>query len=122
MPEPFSPSLFRNVSFNGVFDMKAAALLIGLSVVSLPTISMSALAGKPCEELKSEIAAKLDAKGVVGYTLDAVPNEEAGDKTVVGSCEGGTKKITYVRGGGAAAAPATEAAAPAAEPAATPAQ
>jgi TPP-dependent indolepyruvate ferredoxin oxidoreductase alpha subunit len=92
--------------------MKAAALLIGLSFVSL-----QAFAGKPCDELKSEIAAKLDAKGVIGYTLEAVANEETGDKTVVGSCEGGTKKITYVRGGGSAAAPAAEpaSAAPAAE-------
>lgn len=91
--------------------MKAAALLIGLSVVSL-----HAFAGKPCDELKSEIAAKLDAKGVVGYTLDAVPNDQVGEAKVVGSCEGGSKKITYVRGAAPASPPAaSEAAAPATE-------
>ena len=58
---------------------------------------------KPCEELKSEIAAKLDAKGVQGYQLEIVAAADVRDQTVVGSCEGGTKKITYTRGGGTAA-------------------
>jgi len=54
---------------------------------------------KACEELKTEIAAKLDAKGVKGYTLDIVAKDaDAGDAKVVGTCEGGTKKILYKRG------------------------
>jgi hypothetical protein len=54
---------------------------------------------KPCEELKSEIEAKLQAKGVESYTLGIVPNEEVKeDDKVIGSCDGGTKKITYKRG------------------------
>ncbi|HXZ95752.1 MAG TPA: DUF1161 domain-containing protein [Burkholderiales bacterium] len=57
-----------------------------------------ALTRKPCEELKAEIDAKLQAKGVPAYTLDIVPNEDVGDQKVVGSCDGGTKKITYKRG------------------------
>ena len=61
----------------------------------------SALAAKPCEELKSEIAAKLDAKGVKGYALDIVSTDEAGklpaEKKVVGSCEAGSKKVVYSR-------------------------
>jgi hypothetical protein len=56
-----------------------------------------ALAAKPCDELKSEIAAKLDARGVKNYTLDVVASEQVGDAHVVGSCEGGTKKIVYKR-------------------------
>lgn len=52
---------------------------------------------KPCDELKAEIAAKIDANGVTNYTLEIVPNEQVGDRKVVGSCEGGTKKIVYVR-------------------------
>jgi len=52
-------------------------------------------AGKPCEELKSEIAAKLGAKNVTGYTLEVVEAEKVGEQKVVGSCEGGTKKIVY---------------------------
>ena len=56
---------------------------------------------KPCEELKTEMAARMDAKGVKGYTLRTVPNAEAeaatGEK-IVGSCDGGTQKILYKRG------------------------
>ncbi len=57
----------------------------------------SAFAAKACEELKTEIAAKLDAKKVTGYTLDIVEADKAGDAKVVGSCEGGAKKITYAK-------------------------
>lgn len=53
-------------------------------------------AGKPCEELKAEIAAKLDAKGVSGYTLEIIDKGDPAGK-VVGSCEGGTKEIVYTR-------------------------
>ena len=53
---------------------------------------------KPCEELKAEIDAKLQQKGVKSYTLDIVPNENVKEEKVVGSCDGGTKKITYKRG------------------------
>lgn len=52
---------------------------------------------KPCEELKTEIAAKIDANHVVNYTLEIVDNDKVGDAKVVGSCDGGTKKITYTR-------------------------
>jgi hypothetical protein len=48
--------------------------------------------------LKSEIAAKLDAKGVTGYSLDIVDRDaEVTDGQVVGTCDGGTKKIIYKR-------------------------
>ena len=76
------------------FALIAAALALAAS----PTFA----AGKPCEELKAEIAAKLDAKNVTGYTLDIVDaNDKAADDKqgakVVGSCEGGAKKITYTK-------------------------
>lgn len=54
-------------------------------------------APKPCDELKAEIAAKLDEKGVKGYEINAVENDKVGDAQVIGSCDGGTKKLTYVR-------------------------
>ena len=50
---------------------------------------------KSCDDLKMEIAAKLEAKGVKNYELNIVAAEEVKSETVVGSCEGGTKKITY---------------------------
>lgn len=69
----------------------AAVLMLG--------VSLSVWAQrKPCEELKSEIEAKLKAKGVEKYTLDIVAAEDAKDAKVVGSCDGGTKRIVYKRG------------------------
>ena len=70
-----------------------------LLAVGLLSIAGTALAaGKPCEELKSEIAAKLDAKGVSGYSLEVVDKGAAADGKVVGTCEGGAKEIVYKRG------------------------
>ena len=74
--------------------MKSVMLIVGLSL-----LSATAFAAKPCEELKTEIAAKLDAKGVKGYDLQIVANDSVGEQKVVGSCDGGTKKITYKKGG-----------------------
>ena len=51
----------------------------------------------PCEELKSEIEAKLKDRGAVAYTLEIVPAEmDAPDMRIVGICNGGKNKITYV--------------------------
>jgi hypothetical protein len=74
--------------------MKRVLLAMGLLSVASGVFA----AGKPCEELKSEIAAKIDANGVSGYTLEVVDNvtPDAGFQ-VVGSCEGGTKAIVYKR-------------------------
>jgi Protein of unknown function (DUF1161) len=60
-------------------------------------LATGAAFAKPCEEVKSEIAAKLDAKHVSNYTLDVVPNDQNSDGKVVGTCEGGSKKIVYTR-------------------------
>ncbi|CAI8998142.1 MULTISPECIES: DUF1161 domain-containing protein [Pseudomonas] len=70
-----------------------------LLAVGLLSIAGTALAaGKPCEELKSEIAAKIDAKGASGYSLEVVDKGASTDAKVVGTCEGGTKEIVYKRG------------------------
>jgi hypothetical protein len=76
--------------------MKTNTALIVAAVLALAG-SPSFAAGKACEELKTEIAAKLDAKKVEGYTLDIVDADKAADAKVVGSCEGGAKKITYAK-------------------------
>jgi uncharacterized protein DUF1161 len=68
-----------------------------LATVVLLLVAPAYGAGKPCEELKSEIDAKLKEKKVEGYTLEIVANDDVKDQTVVGSCEGGTKKIVYKR-------------------------
>lgn len=73
--------------------MKTLVIVAVLLMMASP-----AFAKKSCEELKSEIDAKIQAKGVKGYSLEIVPNEEVKDRKVIGSCDGGTKKIVYKRG------------------------
>jgi len=73
--------------------MKSLIIIAGLSLLSVSVMAEP----KPCEELKTEIAAKLDAKGVKNYELTIVTNDAVGDQKVVGSCDGGSKKITYKR-------------------------
>jgi hypothetical protein len=69
-----------------------------IAAIALLLVASPAFAFKPCQELKSEIDAKLQAKGVKAYTLEIVPAEKvAKDEKVVGSCDGGTKKIIYKR-------------------------
>ncbi|MDH4569798.1 DUF1161 domain-containing protein [Pseudomonas sp. BN414] len=70
-------------------------------VLMLGMLTGTALAAtKPCEELKQEIEVKIQAAGVTTYTLEIVPNAEVKDQNmVIGSCEGGTKKIIYQRNG-----------------------
>lgn len=53
---------------------------------------------KTCEDLKATIEAKLKLKGVAKYTLEIVAPDAVGDRRVVGSCDGGTKRIVYARG------------------------
>ena len=71
--------------------MKMLMVAILLAVATVPAHAQR----KPCEELKEEIAAKVRKNGVKHYTLLVVPNGEATDGQVVGSCDGGTKKIVY---------------------------
>ncbi len=73
--------------------MKKFILAVGL----LSLAGTAFAAGKPCEELKAEIAAKLDAKGVSGYSLEIVDKGTAADGKVVGTCEGGAKEIVYTK-------------------------
>ena len=73
--------------------MKKLIVAAVLLMLATPAFAM-----KACEELKSEIDAKLKAKGVKSYSLEIVPNEQVKDEKVVGTCDGGTKKIIYKRG------------------------
>lgn len=61
-------------------------------------VAATASAGTSCEDVKASIDAKLKAKGVKTFTLDIVANADVKDAKVVGSCEAGSKKITYKRG------------------------
>jgi uncharacterized protein DUF1161 len=76
--------------------MKALIAIVALLLVVAPAMAQR----KDCEELKGEIDAKIKKNGVKEFTLDIVPNEQVkeGAGNVVGSCDGGTKKIVYTRG------------------------
>ena len=68
-------------------------------VLALALAAPSALAAKlSCEQLKSQIRAKIEAKGVKKFSLEIVPRDRAAQGKVVGSCDRGTKKIVYRRG------------------------
>jgi hypothetical protein len=54
---------------------------------------------KDCNDLKGEIEAKIKNNGVEKFTLDIVDKDAQAEGKVVGTCDGGTKKIVYKRGG-----------------------
>ena len=67
-----------------------------LAVICCALATSALAAPKPCEELKAEIEAKIQANNVSSYTLEIVTNEDVHDQNmVVGTCDGGTKKIIY---------------------------
>lgn len=67
-----------------------------LAVICAALTTSALAAPKPCEELKAEIEAKIQANNVSSYTLEIVSNEEVHDQNmVVGSCDNGSKKIIY---------------------------
>lgn len=73
----------------------------------------------PCEQLKGVLAARIDASGVRGYTLETVPGGSPvpTDAKVIGTCQGGASKILYRRWGATrASSSAAGAAAPASAP------
>ncbi|NJD33813.1 MAG: DUF1161 domain-containing protein [Betaproteobacteria bacterium] len=69
-----------------------------IAALTLMLIATPALARKSCDELKSEIEAKIKAKGVKEFTLDIAGKDEQKEGSVVGTCDGGAKKIVYKRG------------------------
>ncbi len=78
--------------------MKRIILSLVLVTVFCSTSAFAEI--KSCEELKAEIEAKLKAKGVEGYTLEIMPTDQVKDQKIIGSCEGGKKKISYSRNKG----------------------
>ena len=71
------------------------ALVAGLSL-ALPNLAWAQR--KDCGELKGEIEAKIKKNGVEKFTLDVVDANAQADGKVVGTCDGGTKKIVYKKG------------------------
>jgi hypothetical protein len=73
----------------------SAALVLGLSLV----FAGGAWAQKKsCDDLKGEIEAKIKKNGVDKFSLDVVDKDAQSEGKVVGTCDGGAKKIVYKRG------------------------
>ena len=75
--------------------MKILRLILPMAALFLFATAFGQI--KKCEELKSEIEAKLKDKGVTGFVLEIVPVDQIKDQKVVGSCDGGKNKITYTK-------------------------
>jgi len=71
----------------------AAAVVVGLAI-SGPALAQR----KDCGELQGEIEAKIKKNGVEKFSLDVVEADKQAEGKVVGTCDGGTKKIVYKRG------------------------
>ena len=75
-------------------SLKLAVLVAALAAFPLTGLAQR----KDCNELKGEIEAKIKKNGVDKFTLDIVDAGAQSDGKVVGTCDGGTKKIVYKRG------------------------
>jgi hypothetical protein len=73
--------------------MIAAAVVVGMAV-SGPALAQR----KDCGELKGEIEAKIKKNGVDKFSLEVLEKDAQADGKVVGTCDGGEKKIVYKRG------------------------
>lgn len=71
----------------------ASAVVVGL-VISGPALAQR----KDCDELKGEIEAKIKKNGIEKFSLDVVDKDAQAEGKVVGTCDGGAKKIVYKRG------------------------
>ena len=71
---------------------------IAIAVLAILAASPAFAQRKDCGELKAEIDARISANGVASFTTTIVDKDAVADGTVVGTCDGGTRKIVYKRG------------------------
>jgi hypothetical protein len=74
--------------------MYKTALAVALALAVTPALAQR----KDCNDLKNEIDAKIKKNGVKEFSLTVVGMDDKEDGKVVGTCDGGTKKIVYKRG------------------------
>jgi len=68
-----------------------------LPIAVLALLSSTALAAENCEEIKAQIDAKIKSVGVPLYKLEVMDADATTSAKVVGTCDGGKKKIVYWR-------------------------
>jgi hypothetical protein len=86
---------YGNIVLSNYLEGLMRLIAIFTAVMMVLACSVAFAEIKPCDELKGEIDAKLQAKGVANYTLEVVPSDQVKDQKVVGSCDGGKMKIVY---------------------------
>jgi len=80
--------------------MKIIIAVLAAFALSSPAFAQK----KSCDDLKGEIEAKIKKNGVDKFTLDIVDADKKDDGKakdegkVVGTCDGGAKKIVYKKG------------------------
>jgi hypothetical protein len=78
------------------YTMKKICLTLPLLLLALE--ASAADLRKPCDELAREIAVKIEANGVKAYALETIDAAAVSEgQRIVGSCEGGTRRIVYSR-------------------------
>src|SRR5262245_967101 len=73
--------------------MNARNLIAPLIVAAIPVAALA----KDCNEVKTEIDAKIKAKGVTNYDLQIVNGPDVKEGQTVGNCAAGAKRIVYFR-------------------------
>lgn len=74
-----------------------SVLLTTVLVLFCCAITADASAKVSCDDVRASIETKLTTKGVKKFTLEVVPKDQVTDLRIVGTCDGGAKKITYKR-------------------------
>ena len=74
--------------------MKIIIAVLAALALSSPAFAQK----KSCDDLKGEIEAKIKKNGVEKFTLDVVDKDAQAEGKVVGTCDGGAKKIVYKKG------------------------
>jgi Protein of unknown function (DUF1161) len=74
--------------------------------VMMVLAASAAAQASACDDFKAVLAARIEATGVRGYSLEAVPADDPvpPDAKVIATCESGTRKFLYRRWGAARAA------------------
>ena len=73
-------------------------------------LASSASAASTCEELRTQIEAKIRANGVTAFSVSVVEAGASAPGSVVGTCDRGARKIVYVQHRPAGAGPSGDAA------------
>ncbi len=73
-------------------------LLMLALILPLAAHAQSPSLRKSCDDLKNEIAAKIERNGVNAFTLEVIARDSSSDAKIVGSCNGGEQRIAYRRG------------------------